>query len=1772
MALLATGLAGTAPGAWAATNLLTNGELTGTGSAPTGWLQWGDSYHNPDSSLYRGTAGNSWKFWWDGGIYQDVTSGFTVGQKLNFGGYLYHSFSDPMRNGAKNGRITVEFRTSGDVLISAATAQPVLDSSAPTNLWMLSAGSAVVPANTAKVRVIVKLDSPSSGDGLFYADDAFLEAASTLTAADFYRRNLTEIRKPNSTNALVMKGQNLSNWLYPEAYMLSIPYKWYAGGVDRSSFITYTNITTAAKNILGSGNDTFWSNYRSNFTSSADIARFKTLYNNYHPGGTDFVVRLPFHYKTVCPVNDVNRMDYTLLDQMIAYCEAQSVPVILDLHACPGGQSHDGTADPDPVGNSGYAGLWIGPNSQQNQALLKEIWKNLARHYADRPMVLGYELINEPSLPDGVANSALWTCYQNLIAGIRLVDANHLILVEGDQEEAPTWRYTYDLDGVTLLDANMALAFHFYWQPTTAANLEPFLSTRTSLQIPVVMTESGENSHHWVHAAMDLFRSNSIGWCWWGWKKVDTIAGDAVADMTSEYRWTMDHFFDATFPDTARGTAALLDMANRLNTSNCRLDSEFYVALYDDAAGTFHTARALKTIQFPGVLHAADYDNGDQGAGSSDNEYESVRGLPASGYGYGCITFTAYNCDFAFRSDGVDIGRADDSVDPNCDNHFISYVYANEWTQYSSISVPQSGNYYLSYRVARPNVSATDGQFLVKQNGATLATANVARTSGATDSWGAFMTQAHPTPVYLSAGQPIRLEFTQPQGGYNLSWIAFSAAPPAVSLLRNGELIGSGSAPADWTNRNSYQAGVTDVNCGLWGNSWKIWWDSDISQVITNIAPGDVLRFGAKFYMQSSDALRNGSKNGRMELVFLNSSGTPISTVTAWPVINRYSASNTWIASKNTVTVPAGAVSAKAVIRCDQPSSGDGTFFADDAYVDKLAVSASAPGPAQLNYATFLGGSGEDRVQDMVTDNQGYIYLAGMTQSNNLIVTDNACCPVYQGGEDAFVMKFSPDGRTLLYSTYLGGSAQDYARGVAVDSAGNIYVAGATWSSNFPTSTVAYKKYLGGQRDAFVAKITPQGALQYSTYLGGPSWDYGYAIAVENEDQPYVGGFTHGSFPVTAGAAQTNFGGLGDGYVTKMNLATGTLIYSTYLGGQYWECVSSLTVKNGQAYIAGGTQSPNFPTTPDALDRLNTVPAPNQGGDASLTVINASGSSFLYSTFLGTEESPKTSQFTDMIIDDDGNIVMVGFGGETQWSTTANAVQSQYGGGVNDGLIVKYNPVSNAIVYCSYFGGDGDDGCTSIVRDSTGHWWVVGYTNSGNFPAGEPASGGYDIFTAYFNGNGGWLGAERFGGTANDHFPASEVIDAGLCPATDAVCLAGCTASTDFPATRDAFQTVYGGGNYDAAVAIVAKPASSSYYTPTYTPTPSATPTRTQTPTPTPSATPTPSVTSTPTPTSTVTATPTPYWQGLLSNGTLAGSGEAPTGWSYWSGSNHAADGQYYRSDGNAWRFWYEGGIFQDITSGFEIGSTIRFGGYLFTPSVDALRNGTKYGIIQLECRRADDSLIAAYSASPIINQSSTKDAWILSQGQTAVPSETAKLRLIARCNDYTSGDGIFSVDDAFLDKLNQGGGFMASIGPYTVITSGPSATPTFTPTATPSHTVSATPTSTSTPVSTSTPEPTFTSTARPIQFGHERVLAFPNPAKGRVNFAWKELRADAARIEVFNLSGERLAVLRKSAPGVTSMTWDTAGIAPGIYLYQTVLTINGKEERLGTKKLAIVR
>jgi Ca2+-binding RTX toxin-like protein len=257
-----------------------------------------------------------------------------------------------------------------------------------------------------------------------------------------------------------------------------------------------------------------------------------------------------------------------------------------------------------------------------------------------------------------------------------------------------------------------------------------------------------------------------------------------------------------------------------------------------------------------------------------------------------------------------------------------------------------------------------------------------------------------------------------------------------------------------------------------------------------------------------------------------------------------------------------------------------------DAFVTKVG-----PTGADLSYSTFLGAFSTDRGFGIAVDGAGAAYVTGHTFATDFPTTPGAFDQTHNGDFDAFVTKLLPTGAALSYSTFLGGSSFDLGLGIAVDRARAAYVTGHTFdaATDFPTTPGAFDQTHNGDSDAFVTKLGPiGGALSYSTFLGGSSFDLGFGIAVDGDRLAYVTGFTQATdFPTTAGAFDQTHNGGSDAFVTKVGPTGAALGYSTFLGGSGEDQGFGIAVNgDGAAYVTGLTSSAtDFPTSPGAFDQ-----------------------------------------------------------------------------------------------------------------------------------------------------------------------------------------------------------------------------------------------------------------------------------------------------------------------------------------------------------------------------------------------------------------------------------------------------------------------------------------------------------------------------------------------------------------------------------------------------------
>jgi Beta-propeller repeat len=451
-----------------------------------------------------------------------------------------------------------------------------------------------------------------------------------------------------------------------------------------------------------------------------------------------------------------------------------------------------------------------------------------------------------------------------------------------------------------------------------------------------------------------------------------------------------------------------------------------------------------------------------------------------------------------------------------------------------------------------------------------------------------------------------------------------------------------------------------------------------------------------------------------------------------------------------------------------------------------------------VQYATFLGGSSDEKPASIAVDAGGNAYIGGTTQSPNFPTTTGAFdrTGAAQNFADAFVTKLNPAGTALVYSTFVGGSDMEFANGLAIDSSGSAYVTGQTKSSNYPTTGGAFDRSLNipancprcatDNTDNFVFKLNASGsALAYSTYLGGTEYDAARGISVDGGGNAYVTGETlSGDYPTTAGAFDRTRAGEYDMFLTKLNSTGSALAYSTFIGGAAVDNGDHVALDSGNnAYVVGGTSSTDFPTTPNAFDTTH-----NGAFDGTVTKVNAAGSALVYSTFLGGSDFDGGAAVT---VDGTGSAYVVGGTPSANFPVTPASYDTTFNNG--DAYVTKFNPAGSALAYSTFIGGSSFESIGSIALDPAGNAWLGGGTSSADFPVTANATdatinGVGDATISQLNATGSALLFSTFlGGSQSEGS-----YDIARDPTGD-VYVTGSTFSQDFPVTVGAFDRVWNG-------------------------------------------------------------------------------------------------------------------------------------------------------------------------------------------------------------------------------------------------------------------------------------------------------------------------------------------------------------------------------------------
>jgi hypothetical protein len=433
-------------------------------------------------------------------------------------------------------------------------------------------------------------------------------------------------------------------------------------------------------------------------------------------------------------------------------------------------------------------------------------------------------------------------------------------------------------------------------------------------------------------------------------------------------------------------------------------------------------------------------------------------------------------------------------------------------------------------------------------------------------------------------------------------------------------------------------------------------------------------------------------------------------------------------------------------------------------YFPVTGLETSATTYPKLIFSTFYGGEDSEGGYGIVAFEDSSFYVTGHTESIDF-PTKNAYSNTYGGERDAFITKFQNNG-SLLWSSYFGGNDIDVSNDIAVAEDGSCYISGFTRSDDFPTLN-AFNSTYSGSDDAFLSKFSANGLLLWSSYLGGNDWDFGNSIAVTTDGSCYVTGeIQSNNFPTQNAFDNTYNGGNFDAFVAKF-AANGTLLWSSYLGGNENDGGWGIAATNdGSCYVTGTTKSSNFPTQ-HAYDTTL-----NGGWDVFITKFHANGS-LLWSTFLG---GTWWDDAWGIATASDGSCYVTGYTQSSDFPTK-QAYNDTYGM-AGDAFLAKF-AANGTLLWSTFLGGSESDRAYDVTATSDGNCFVTGETGSNNFPNtfayNASQESNYDVFFTMFSSEGLLRWSTSLGGERTDSGYGIVCTEAGSCY------VVGTTYSADFP-------------------------------------------------------------------------------------------------------------------------------------------------------------------------------------------------------------------------------------------------------------------------------------------------------------------------------------------------------------------------------------------------------
>ena len=553
----------------------------------------------------------------------------------------------------------------------------------------------------------------------------------------FLHRDGQKIVDGNGKN-IVLRGLGLGGWMVQEGYMIQ------TGAFAGSQYKIKQKITDL---IGATATEEFYKAYKKNGITKRDIDSLAAWGFN--------SIRLPMHYNLYTPAIETEKNGkitwleegFKMTDDLLKWCAANKIYLILDLHAAPGGQGKDAAiSDYDDSKPS----LW---ESTANQDKMVALWEKLAQRYKDNPWIGGYDIINEPNWNftgtnqngcDETSNAPLRALQVRITKAIRAIDTNHLIIIEGN-----CWGNNYN--GIfPLWDENMALSFHKYWNTNDTASIQTMLNYRTQYNVPIWLGESGENSNVWFEESISLMESNTIGWAYWPMKKIENLAGVTSVTKPAGYDKILEYWKNGGVkPDAGFSKKVLMQMAENYKIENLTIRYDVIDAMFRQVQT--NDTKKYKSHQLPGRVYAAEFDLGQNGYAYADNDVANYDGTQ----------FTQWNKGGKMRNDGVDIEAC---TDTETNGFQVSFIEDKEWLQFTC-DVKKEALFDVAVRYSSEKAG---GKLYLESEGVTISETIDLPVSGGFNKWKTITLKN----VALKQGiNKIRVNFEG--GSFNLNFLEF---------------------------------------------------------------------------------------------------------------------------------------------------------------------------------------------------------------------------------------------------------------------------------------------------------------------------------------------------------------------------------------------------------------------------------------------------------------------------------------------------------------------------------------------------------------------------------------------------------------------------------------------------------------------------------------------------------------------------------------------------------------------------------------------------------------------------------------------------------------------------------------------------------------------------------------------------------------------------------------------------------------------------------------